>query len=100
PEAFLIALADQPTLSPTIVNHLIEQFRSSDKTVYLPTFGGKRGHPVLFSWNLVPEIRSLPPDRGLNQLVGQLASEVQECAVDNPSVFDDLDTPQDYERLQ
>ena len=100
PAAFLVALADQPTLSATTVNRLIDRSRASTKSVFIPTYHGKRGHPVLFSWSLAPHVRAIPPDRGLDWLINQRGDEVEEFPVDDSGLLVDLDTQQDYERLQ
>jgi molybdenum cofactor cytidylyltransferase len=100
PTAFLVALADQPTLSPRVVNHLIDRSRVVNKSILIPTYRGKRGHPVLFSWSFGPQVRAIPADRGLNWLIAQRNDEVEEFPVDDPGLLVDLDTPEDYERLQ
>jgi molybdenum cofactor cytidylyltransferase len=100
PESFLVVLADQPTLSATAVNQLIDRSRASSRSILIPTYRGKRGHPVLFSWSLASQVRAIPPDRGLNWLVNQRGSEVEECPVDDAGLVEDLDTPEDFERLQ
>ncbi|MBI3464671.1 MAG: nucleotidyltransferase family protein [Planctomycetes bacterium] len=99
-DAFLVALADQPTLSSRTVDCLIARSHSSGRSIFIPTFGGKRGHPVLFGWKHVEQVRSLPADRGLNCLIARLPSEVEECPIDEAGLLEDLDTPQDYERLK
>ena len=130
PDAFLVALADQPALSAGTVNHLIDRFASyhspltphSDtplttnqspltadsspltppavRSIFIPTHAGRRGHPVLFAWRHARQVQSLAPGRGLNQLVADCAAVVEECPIETPSILDDVDTPQDYERAQ
>ena len=99
-DGFLVALADQPTLSSRTVDCLIGRSRGSGRSIFVPTFAGKRGHPVLFCWKHAEQVRSLPSDRGLNHLVAQLQSEVEECPIDEAELLEDLDTPEDYERLK
>jgi molybdenum cofactor cytidylyltransferase len=100
PAAFLLALADQPTLSATIINQLIDRSRGSTKSIFLPTYRGQRGHPVLFSWSMAAHVRAIPANCGLDWLVDQRGSEVHECPVDDSGLLVDLDTPEDYERFQ
>ena len=97
---FLVAPADQPTVCPATVDHLIQRSRVSSAKVFIPTFKGRRGHPVLFLWELATQVRSIPPDHGLNHLVTQLGHDVEECPTDTAGVLEDLDTPEDYERLK
>lgn len=100
PTDFLVALADQPTLSARIVDQLIDRSRGNTKSVFIPTNRGKRGHPVLFCWSLATRVREIPSDRGLDWLINQLGEEVEEFPVDDSGLLMDLDTPADYERLQ
>lgn len=99
PAGFLLVLADQPTIRSTVVDLLVDRFARSDKKILIPTFDGRRGHPVLFDWSLLNSIRSLPIDRGLNQLVAAMRDQVEECQTDETSVVQDMDTPEDYARL-
>jgi molybdenum cofactor cytidylyltransferase len=99
PDAFLVALADQPSVSSRVIDALVARFRSSNRSIFIPTYNGRRGHPVLFAWRHVQQIRALPADQGLNRLVAQLDAEVEECPFDDPGLVEDLDTPADYSRL-
>jgi molybdenum cofactor cytidylyltransferase len=99
-DGFLVALADQPTLLSRTVDHLIARFHASARSIFIPTADGRRGHPALFAWRHADAVRSLPPDRGLNSLVAQLCSEVEECPIAAPGSLEDLDTPEDFDRLK
>ena len=99
PDAFLVVPADQPTLTAAIVDRLIDRFHASGRSIVVPTYRGRRGHPLLLAWQHVAAVRALPSDRGLNHLVAQFAAEVDECPIDDPGLLVDLDTPADYERL-
>lgn len=64
-----------------------------------PTFKGRRGHPVLISCGLIPEILAYDGDRGL---AGALAGveDQEEIAVDNPGILMDVDTYDEYRFLR
>jgi molybdenum cofactor cytidylyltransferase len=64
----------------------------------VPTWNGKNGHPLLFAWSLVPTIRSLSKDRGLNYLLSSGNQSVAAVPADDAERPDDLDTPEDYDR--
>ena len=68
-DAFLVAPADMPRLSPGIINRLIEQHASDTSRMLAPTQAGRRGHPVLFPWPLAAEVHRLAPDEGLDAVV-------------------------------
>ena len=47
---------------------------------------------------LSAEVARLPPDVGLNHLLQTI--DVCELAIQQPAILADLDTPEDYRRLQ
>ena len=52
---------------------------------------------VLFPWRLVEEVKRLSPDEGLNLL--RRRHGAQYVVVSDRAVLDDIDTPDDYQRL-
>jgi len=99
PDAFLLVLGDQPSISSRVIGAILDMFRRTRQSIIVPTYRGKRGHPVLFSWSQVAAIHALPRNRGINYLLHQAGAGVAECPIDDPGVVQDLDTPQDYARL-
>jgi molybdenum cofactor cytidylyltransferase len=101
PDAWLLSPADHPTLDPTVVYELIAEFASdAGRSIFIPTHGGRRGHPALIAWKHVEEIRAVSLDRGINTYFREHAAAVREVAVSSAGVLCDLDTPEDYERLR
>lgn len=96
--AFLMVLADQPQISPAVVRLLVEAFSRGEGRILLPTFGGRRGHPVLFSLAYRSELTTLDPAVGLRQLVWNHPGDVREIPVPDENVLVDLDYPGDYEK--
>jgi molybdenum cofactor cytidylyltransferase len=101
PEAWFLAPADQPTLSAVVVRGLIEARRREPAySVFVPTFGGRRGHPTLIDWKHVAGMRAHPIGEGLNAYLRRCAAETLAVPVEDAGVLADLDTPEDYERLR
>ena len=96
--AALIALGDQPRLSPALVDAMLHAFAASGKGLVVPVFEGARGHPLLFSTRYREEIMSSYDDVGLKGLLVAHPEEVLELAANDASVLADLDTPEDYAR--
>lgn len=92
-----VFLVDHPLVGRDIVLALLEQLQPGQIT--LPTYGGRRGHPVFFGRDLFPEILALRPDQGLNLVVRRDPARVVEVPVLSGSVLEDIDTPKDYEKL-
>lgn len=99
-DGWLLVPADHPTLSKTLVAKLAETWRTDPTKIVLPQHKGKRGHPTIFPWSTWEEVKTLPADQGLNQIVRKTPSRVREVEVDRPDVLFDLDTPEDYARLR
>src|SRR4029434_7702737 len=55
-DAMLIALVDQPTIGPEIINRLIEAFEKGGKKIVLPTHDGRHGHPIIISRDYLDDI--------------------------------------------
>jgi molybdenum cofactor cytidylyltransferase len=94
---WLLAPADHPAFTAEVVRQLLATGDFSGSVV-VPVHEGRRGHPVMLRWRHVVSIRVLPPDRGINSLLRELASETRELPVNAPGILADLDTPEDYAR--
>jgi CTP:molybdopterin cytidylyltransferase MocA len=70
------------------------------RSVFVPTWEGRRGHPALIGWKHVAGIRAHPAGQGLNTYLRECAAEVLEAAAGTSDVLCDLDTPADYESLR
>jgi molybdenum cofactor cytidylyltransferase len=95
---WLLVPADHPTIQPSIVEKLLRaRADTAAKSIILPTYQGKRGHPTLISWSHVAGIRAMPSGLGLNQYLRGQPADVLEVPTNSPQVVCDLDTPEDYE---
>jgi molybdenum cofactor cytidylyltransferase len=100
-DAWLLLPADHPCVEPQVITQLrAARDRQPERSIIVPTYQGQRGHPVLIGWQHVPAIRQLPEGMGLNAYLRQCPAETLEVAVTNESILWDLDTPEDYRRLQ
>ena len=64
----------------------------------IPTHRGTGGHPTFFRWSTVDQIRTIPDDKGINQLFFDDTLRIERVEFDAPELLIDLDTPEDYER--
>src|SRR5262249_53154500 len=93
----LLFLVDHPMTRTQTIEALIESFKPGG--IILPTFNGRRGHPVLFSHPVLEEILQLPLSMGANTVVWKDPSRVVEVPVDDAGILIDVDTPSQYEEL-
>jgi CTP:molybdopterin cytidylyltransferase MocA len=100
-DAWLLAPADHPTLDADVVRQLMQaRAEHPGRSIFVPTWEGRRGHPALIAWKHVAGIRAHPAGQGLNTYLRQCAAEVLELSAAGADVLCDLDTPADYEQLR
>ncbi|MCS6862149.1 MAG: nucleotidyltransferase family protein [Abditibacteriales bacterium] len=95
-DAFLVALGDQPLITPHLVNRLIEVFIRERPPIVIPTYHGKRGHPVLFDAALRSEILALGRNATLKEVVERHADAVRELPCEEEGIVRDVDHPSEY----
>jgi molybdenum cofactor cytidylyltransferase len=97
-EGFLVVLADQPAITPEIIDRLIDSFRQVQpgKSIVAPSFRGRRGHPVLFGRKYREEFGGLTGEVGGREILARHPEDILLLEVDTDSVLIDLDTPEDY----
>jgi molybdenum cofactor cytidylyltransferase len=97
-QAVLIILADQPGLTPDLLNTLVTRYYATRAVIVAPFYQGQRGNPVLFDRSLFDELTTTRGDQGGRMLILRHESDVERVDVDDPSVLLDVDTRQDYEK--
>jgi molybdenum cofactor cytidylyltransferase len=95
-EAVIVMPGDYPGIGADIINILIDSFRGSEKKIVIPLFGGKRGHPILISYEYRDEVMKLKPEEGLRGLAMKFPDKVLEMKVNDPAILRDIDTMDDY----
>ncbi len=95
-QAVMITLADQPFICINIIDSLIETFFHHNKGIVIPTYQGRRGHPVIFAVKYKEELLKLTGDIGGRQIIKRHSEDVVEMPVDSESINVDIDTLSDY----
>lgn len=99
-DGWLLLPADHPTVRPEVVRALLASAREkSDKTIFVPIYQGRRGHPTWLSWRHVAALRALPANQGLNTFIRSRNRETCELPWQDDEILRDLDTPEEYQRL-
>jgi molybdenum cofactor cytidylyltransferase len=94
---FLVALGDQPRIRAKGIAHLLRQHAGSGKGIALPTYRGKRGHPVVFSAGYREAILALTDDQTLRDLIHAHRDDCVEVDLDSDAYVRDIDTQEQYE---
>ena len=92
----MLIAVDQPR--PAM--HLRELFAAHERagaSITLPVHEGRRGHPLLFSRALLPELLAIDDaTMGVRAVVERHSAEINEVPFDDPIVTFDLNTPEDF----
>ena len=100
-EGVMISLADQPLLTPEDINALIDAFARRERgSILVPTYGGRRGNPIVLANAHRNEILGNEPNLGCKRLIERHPQWVTTVEMDTEHVVFDLDTPEDYAELQ
>lgn len=103
PPAALVWPVDLPHVHVATVERLVETYRRRRAPITLPTFAGRRGHPVVWDASLFAELRTsdAATREGARAVLHAHAdgAGIMPVPVDDPAVTDFINTPADYERL-
>jgi molybdenum cofactor cytidylyltransferase len=94
----LLALGDQPQIQKSTVQAVLAGAQEHPSALVLPSFNMKRGHPWAIPTSLWPAIFDLSEDQTMRDFVRAQEANIHYVLVDTPSIFADLDTPEDYAR--
>jgi molybdenum cofactor cytidylyltransferase len=97
-DAWLLAPADLPTLSPHVIDLVLSQHDPAQPAILVPRHGDRRGHPALFPWPLADEVARLAEGEGVSALCSRHA--VREVPLPPELAASDVDTPEDYARTR
>jgi molybdenum cofactor cytidylyltransferase len=95
-EGVLFTLVDHPAVSPATICALLAGKRP---LVRVPRFGNRRGHPIWFSRQLIPEFLALPETGAARDVVHSHAAETEFLDVDDPGILADIDDAEAYRKL-
>ncbi len=90
-----ICQGDMPFVQAATYKTLIQTSETCPaRSILVPTFNGKRGHPVLWGAAFFNDLAALTGDTGGRKLMHAHADAVVEVPVSDPGILIDLDTPE------
>jgi molybdenum cofactor cytidylyltransferase len=96
PDAWLVALGDMPHVAPSTLQALAAAL-TAGAPIAAPVMEGRRGNPVGFGRVHLDALLALRGDQGARGLLRDCA--VTDVPVDDPGIFQDIDTPSDLPDL-
>jgi molybdenum cofactor cytidylyltransferase len=101
-KGYMICLSDQPLLSASDYNLLLEGFSKACQTdpacIVLPFFQNQKGNPVIFSRYYREAILAHKQMEGCKAIVQQNKEHIFQQAMPTQATLIDIDTPEDYQR--
>jgi molybdenum cofactor cytidylyltransferase len=97
-DGIILCPVDHPLVSARLVDELVERFYEDKKVIVLPTYKGRRGHPVIFSNELFGELLAAPADKGARAIVWAHAADVLEVPTDEEGVVLNINDPEMLKR--
>lgn len=94
PEAVVIALGDQPFVTPQVIAAIVDGMDAAAPAVRA-TYGGVPGHPALVKRALFADLHELRGDEGARHVLDARGVSRWECG--HLCRHDDIDTPEDLE---
>jgi molybdenum cofactor cytidylyltransferase len=92
-DGMLLCLIDHPLISRELVGTLVERFYLSGKSIVLPVYKGRSGHPVIFASRLYEELLSAPLETGARAVVWKHREEVCEMETSEEGCVLNLNDP-------
>ncbi len=91
---------DIPLFSPDTLLAMKMEMAKTKREVVIPVHEGRRGHPLLISRTIVPEILDYRGEMGLKGALARLNERSAFLEVRDAGVTLDADRPEEYRRLQ
>lgn len=96
----IVALVDHPLVEPCTYRLLRETAIRHPGFMVIPTYEGRRGHPVVFPSALFDELKGAPPEEGARAMVRENPRRVLEIPVNDPGILMNLNTHEEYARVK
>ena len=94
----IVCLGDMPDVTADVIDQLISVSAvTPDKSIFIPTWQGQRGNPLMFAKKFFDKLLALQGDAGARILSNQYPEEAVEVEVNCSGILKDYDT---YEELQ
>ena len=91
----LFTLVDHPAVAPATIDAILD----SAGSLRVPRYKGRRGHPIVFSADLVPEFLAVPETGAARDVVRSHIAETTYLDLDDSGIIADIDDLEAYRGL-
>lgn len=97
----LVLTVDRPHVDASTITALLREHALRPDAVLQPSHDGQRGHPILHPRDVAEQLLALPPTASARDVVHRpdVATRRTAVPVNDPAVLDNIDAPEDLERL-
>ncbi len=103
-DGYMICLGDQPLVTTTDYNQIIQSFgehvKNDSASIVLPTYNNQKGNPVVFSSTYKNIILNHNVPEGCKEIVVNHEQHVERVRLNTDGILRDIDTPADYEQIK
>ena len=97
----IVCLGDMPQVDAALIDQLVNAFDPErGALVIVPSIGGLRGNPVLWSRRFFPALMGISGDIGARNLIASYAEAVVEVPVTGAAALTDVDTPESFSAVK
>ncbi|MHA2168346.1 MAG: nucleotidyltransferase family protein [Candidatus Kariarchaeaceae archaeon] len=97
--AIFIHPADTPFVETSDLTQMIEAFEKTGSSIIIPTFEGRRGHPLLISSNIIEDVVKISDDNeGMRGYLSDNQKEILYLPLSNEGILKDIDKPEDIKK--
>ena len=93
---FLIAHADMPLVSKTILNALCSALKNKNEEIFIPVYKKKNGNPLAFKYSMIKSLKRIKCDRGAKKLIRSNKSKIKLMKMKSKSILIDFDQLKDF----
>ncbi|MGJ5817668.1 nucleotidyltransferase family protein [Paludibaculum fermentans] len=91
---------DSPGVQPGTLQQLLAALHASpEASLVIPRQSGRRGHPVLMRYTLIPEFLALDPSATAREVIHAHRGATRYVDVEDPGILLDIDDPAAYQAL-
>jgi molybdenum cofactor cytidylyltransferase len=95
-DGVMVFLVDHPFVTHQLIDSLLQQFSRQPAPMVIPSYHGRRGHPMIFGRQLFPELMTTPLDQGAAAVVRRHEPEILYLDTEDEGILIDIDTPEAY----
>ena len=93
---FLIAHADMPLVSKTILNALCSALKNKNEEIFIPVYKKRIGNPLAFKYSMIKSLKRIKGDRGAKKLIRSNKSKIKLMKMKSKSILIDFDQLKDF----